>query len=394
MPHQQLRFPLSDPAAIAANAQGVLTPDQRSALNSAALPGLLIGLVGLLVMLVALPVGWLVFSAPGFSHLIAYSDQSPDTLRLGTLTLTFSYGRVVLGVLLFSWALLTLACLVSLAHSLRSFTAPHRSRIGWADGMLVWDGAYVARIPGLPDLRRTWHSGLIENLPPGRYRFYFLSSKRWLLSAQWLGPADSAQAATMAAPDTISGPATMRPGTGSLLEAIARANGFSLPALPANRAGHLTPDQVSWALRRNRREKIGSAALGLFTLAVTISAATSGLGKDGIAKGQTSAIIFSIIFGLITLYAFWYAFVARGSYREDAEEGRVASLEGNADKYVRVEHSRRGRGGTTYHYYYYYTLEGMKFQVSQQAYQALVVGLPYRFYYLPRSRALVNIEPL
>ncbi len=388
MPRQQLLFSLSDPAALAANAQGALTPEQRSKLNSAALPGLIIGLLCLFI-LVSMLLMFLYFflAAPNAGNLIATLSHPSMTLHLGPLTLPISYALCVVGVVFIPCIPLTLGGLISGVQSLHLLWAPARSQISCADGLLVWDGAYVARIPGLPDLKRAWHSGPVD-LRPGRYRFYFLRGKRWLLSAQWLGPADANQQATQAAPADMDG---LPPGMRSLLEAIAFANGFSLSALSANRVGYLTPEQVRWALRQQRNEKLAWALFGLMGLIVAI---IGPLGiRFGLVKSPGGIIAFSIVCGLIALWAVWHVFLTRGAYREDAEAGRVISLEGFADKGSRLR--RRSNGGRSwYEYEYFYRLEGEEFKVSRKAYDALLVGVPYRFYYLPHSRALVNIEPL
>jgi len=36
----------------------------------------------------------------------------------------------------------------------------------------------------------------------------------------------------------------------------------------------------------------------------------------------------------------------------------------------------------------------LKFEVSRRSYSALVAGLAYRLYYVPRSKTMVSIEPL
>jgi hypothetical protein len=394
MPRQQLNFSLSDPAALATNAQGALTPDQRSKLTSAALPGLIIGLLCLCILVpMLLMLLYFFLTVPNVGDVIATIMQPSMTLHLGPLTLSISYALCVVGVAFISWAPLILGGLISGVQSLRLLWTHARSQIGCADGLLVWDGAYVARIPGLPDLKRAWYAGPID-LRPGRYRFYFLRGKRWLLSAQWLGPADVAQAATLAAPGAMSGLPPVPPGTRSLLEAIAFANGFSLPALAANRAGYLTPDQVRWALRQHRNEKLAWALLGLLGL-VMMGAVGLGFSAGYVgAKSQAGFIFSGIVGGLIALWAGWHVFLARGAYREDAREERVVSLEGFADKDSRLRLKNNLRNGSTYYHEYFYRLEGKEFHVSRQAYDALVVGVPYRFYYLPRSHALVNIEPL
>ncbi len=392
MSRQQRSFSLSDPAALATNAQGALTPEQRSKLNSAALPGLIFGLLCLCMLApMLLMLLYFFLAVPNVGNVIATLAQPSMTLHLGPLTLSIRYALCVVGLVCISLGPFILAGLISGVQSLRLLWTLARSQIGCADGLIVWDGAYMARIPGLPDLKRAWHAGPVD-LRPGPYRFYFLRGKRWLLSAQWLGPADAAQAAALAAPGAMSGLPPVPPGTRSLLEAIAFANGFSLPALAANRAGYLTPDQVRWALRQHRNEKLAWALLGLMGLMGVISliAITA---QDGV-KNPGTTIVYGIVVGLITLWAFWRLFLARGAYREDAAEGRVVSLEGFADKDSRLRRRNTSRGGNDYYYVYFYRLEGKEFSVSRKAYEALIVGVPYRFYYLPHSHALVNIEPL
>jgi hypothetical protein len=43
---------------------------------------------------------------------------------------------------------------------------------------------------------------------------------------------------------------------------------------------------------------------------------------------------------------------------------------------------------------YYYRLNRLRFPVSEAGYDALIVGRPYRVYYLPRSKILLSLEPL
>ncbi len=45
-------------------------------------------------------------------------------------------------------------------------------------------------------------------------------------------------------------------------------------------------------------------------------------------------------------------------------------------------------------YNYAYEIQNMRFSVSERSYDALIEGVRYRAYYLPHSKALVNIEPL
>ena len=74
----------------------------------------------------------------------------------------------------------------------------------------------------------------------------------------------------------------------------------------------------------------------------------------------------------------------------------MLAVEGSARKAHRrtsslLENIAGGDGTTDY---YSYDIAGQRFPVSETAYHALVDGVPYRFYYLPRSKTIVNIEPL
>ncbi len=72
----------------------------------------------------------------------------------------------------------------------------------------------------------------------------------------------------------------------------------------------------------------------------------------------------------------------------DLLSGRVQVEEGWVTK--TSQHVSSGRSSTTY---YYYMVNQQRLQVSSRAYNAMIEG-NYRVYYLPKTRDLVNIDPV
>ncbi len=68
--------------------------------------------------------------------------------------------------------------------------------------------------------------------------------------------------------------------------------------------------------------------------------------------------------------------------------GKVVAVEGVVQKTLRQTF---GRGASIH---YYYKLGNQTWLVTPEAYRALVEGLAYRVYFLPRGKQLVGIEPI
>jgi hypothetical protein len=68
----------------------------------------------------------------------------------------------------------------------------------------------------------------------------------------------------------------------------------------------------------------------------------------------------------------------------DLHEGNVLSVEGHVNKVW----SSYYRGSALF-----YVIGNLKFQISNQAYNALIEGTTYKIFYTPRSKFLVSIEP-
>ncbi|MBN1814508.1 MAG: hypothetical protein JXA14_21890 [Anaerolineae bacterium] len=193
------------------------------------------------------------------------------------------------------------------------------------------------------------------DLLPGHYRFYYLPRYHWLLAAEPLE--EVAQA------DDLE----------QLNHRLARANRFQSSALGANRAGHLTGLQRTMILGRFAAYVIGGfSVMALFSIYYI----------------QTS----DILDGLWLLIAIVIGMVALTLYMErknlsaivDCLQGQVITVEGLVTKDMEVS--------TDSSVSHYYELNRTVFRVNEASYEALVAGLTYRLYLLPRSQKLVNIE--
>ena len=191
-------------------------------------------------------------------------------------------------------------------------------------------------------------------LAAGTYDFSYLPMSRRVVAAE------------LAAADT---PAEAQ---AALRHALAVANHFNLDDLPAYRQGQLGPGTgrrlvslwapSGWLLL---------AALGL------LAAALVGVPGTGLLAGL--------------LVALWAVISGRRVLRrtQDVLGGTVRAAEGEVRS---TKHTRQS--GRTLFTDYSYSVAGQNFLVTAAAQRALLAGQRYRLYYLPRSRALVGIEPL
>jgi hypothetical protein len=73
----------------------------------------------------------------------------------------------------------------------------------------------------------------------------------------------------------------------------------------------------------------------------------------------------------------------------DLGQGAPEEIRGSGHKEIRVHSSGRSRST-----HYYYVIDGVDFEIRKKAYAALLDGLEYRAYYLPRTKTLLSIEAL
>lgn len=166
-----------------------------------------------------------------------------------------------------------------------------------------------------------------------------------------------------------------------LEDTLARSNGFLPDALDDNRLGRLTPRQAQQLQRAELRDR---ALLGLGGLTVAALSALYLVWEvvhHGLAVLENEGgayLVLAVGLVLILLGVFWR------EHRRDLESGRVEVVEGRGTR----EYSETSDGPPTYSY----VVAGIRFDVSDKAYEAFVDGLYYRAYFLPYSGRLVNLE--
>jgi hypothetical protein len=193
------------------------------------------------------------------------------------------------------------------------------------------------------------------DLLPGRYRFYYLARYHWLLSAEAL--------------EEVSRVNDLQ----QLNHRLAQANHFEPTALDTNRAGQLTGSQKVMILSRFAVYfVVGFTILVLFTIYYIRT-------NDFL---ETLWLFIAIVIGII---AFTFYMERKNlSAIADCLQGHVLMVEGPVKKDLDV--------ATDNSVTYYYKLNKTYFFVNEAGYEALVGGLTYRLYLLPRSQKLVNIE--
>lgn len=217
-------------------------------------------------------------------------------------------------------------------------------------GKIEWTGRRYCVVSESRTLRTA--RGNISMPPPGAYRFYCLPNSGLVVQAEALGDASAKQSQDL------------------LLDALSRANRFTVDDIGLNRQGTLSGSQ---ALRLSGYV----IAQGILFLSCV------GFGvwlyfNLPTGEGQIWAIVFEII---MALGAAW------GILRTalDLLTRSVTNVEGPV---IRREHRTRNSR------YYTYQIKNLKFRVSRNAFHALVDGWEYRVYYSSRSKRLLAVEPL
>ena len=192
-----------------------------------------------------------------------------------------------------------------------------------------------------------------------------------------------------------------------VLTDLSKAFGFSTTSLEANRAGKLSAEQWSSMFGRFIKTVISTAAwiIGPFGLWSILIAYNRGLSlpsavqtifslavhpkemfTDGWMKPAFCIVATLACVGVGFLRASRISFGLYFDLLERAvvlKEGRV---EGREEQIFRP-------GGRDPIERYFFDTKDERFSVNLQAYRAIEQGAAYRLYLLPRSRALVAIEP-
>lgn len=336
---------LLDPQDLAANRMGEITEAQNQRLNFALGWGqgcsLLIFLPVMLMMTVGFTFVFVVSGGVGVALI-------PLILVVGATLLVFI--NLVPGV----WRLFSNAAKLKRDRENRA--------IRQAQGQLAFDkNGYVFKAADrsllLPSAENT--GGL---LPGATYRVFYLEESGFLLSAEEIFPVSPAQARA------------------ALTEILAQANGFTLDDLAANRNGEVTSSQ--------RMKPLTGVMMGM--LIGLVALAFGGLFFfqvfPNVEPGEALAamVVPALVLGVFALIGGWM--VVGGLL--DMSISSIEQAQGPGRK------EKRTSGGKSRSTRYYYVIGGKSFQVTRRAYTALMDGLDYRIYYLPRTKKLVSIEPV
>jgi hypothetical protein len=195
--------------------------------------------------------------------------------------------------------------------------------------------------------------------PGATYHFYYLDESGFVLSAEELYPASPAQVRN------------------SLMGILANANKFNQEDLELNRNAEVSPAQ--------RMKALPNLFVGILFGAVPLGMGLLFFTGNRDAGGDFLSLlvpaIFLAVFGLIGGFMFFNALLDLLAQTPLVTEG--------------VGHKeKRTSGGRNRRTVYYYVVDGVSFQVSRAAFQALLDGERYRVYALPRTKKLLTIEPL
>ena len=336
---------LLDPALVEANRRGEVTPEQTAWLKSRAWGGMN------RPALVALAAG-VGLAALGFVFFAFSTNLDSQFILIMGLVIAG-----MLGLLLLPRLLRAIRDSTNLGSDLRS------SLIRQAAGELTFDQGSYRAVAGGGSLSLPASSNAGGLLPGIRYDFYYLEESRLVLSAEPFGTGSPGAVVKALAP------------------ILAAANSFVDADLQANRNGELSPSQRNRLLRKALSGAIPVFFGVLFGLALILPSLIAGNLPENFASLAVP----------LAMMAYFLVSGGRSIYRNlsDAFSGALETVQGVAAKSSEQRSSGRSRRRV-----YLYNIGNLNFEVPQGAYQALIDGLEYRAYYVPRTRQLLSIEPL
>lgn len=336
---------LLDPQDLSANRLGEITEAQNQRLNFALGWGqscsLLILLPMMLIMVAGFTFAFLVSGGLGVALI-------PLLMMVGVTLLVFII--LIPGI----WRLFSNAAKLKRDRENRA--------IRQAQGQVSFDkNGYVFKTADrnltLPSDENT--GGL---LPGATYRVFYLEESGFLLSAEEIFPPSPAQARA------------------ALTEILAQANGFTLDDLAANRSGEVTPSQRTKPLAG----VLMGSLIGLMALAFAGLFFFQVFPNVEVGEALPAIAIPALVLGIFALVG--GSMVVGGLL--DMSVSSIEQAQGAGRK------EKRTGGGRNRSTRYYYIIGDKSFQVTRRAYAALIDGLDYRLYYLPRTKKLVSIEPV
>jgi len=200
-------------------------------------------------------------------------------------------------------------------------------------------------------------------LPGVRYNFYYLPESRFVLSAEQLGEISSGQVRL------------------ALTDILAEANGFTTEDLQANRNGDVTQTQRMAGLKKIIPGAIFMGVALVFGVVFLYPM---------LVNSNLSSNLIPVLFigGFLAIFvAIGFTMVLNAILDLGATEPETVEGEGHKT-------SRRKSSGKSSRTVYYYILGDHEFEVPQKAFPALLDGISYRAYFMPRSKRLLTLEPV
>ena len=339
-------YDLTQPEYVSANRYGQLDPKQLETFKAAFLwPGIIYLVLG------AVFGGFFLLLTGGMTF--ALLTEGDDEWWIGLIFLIFPVflgGGFLIGGIrnLWTWS---------------RVSAP--GSLAMAEGRLVWrrnnyrgeiDGAQLS-LPGAAEL------------PPGSYRFFYVTGANLIASAERLSlslsPNDQQEELSRALRDALD---------------------FTPEDLESNKTMQLSGRQ---------RNNLIFGVIGLvILLAVLIFipillAGVAWLNSDGRLTFDGSDIVPFLFVGGIMLVVDIVIFASILSGVREAFGGKVESLTGYLDERTEVRGSGKSRRT-----YYYYVIDNQKFTVTPAALKASIKDMRYRLFFLPKSRKVVSAEPI
>lgn len=169
-----------------------------------------------------------------------------------------------------------------------------------------------------------------------------------------------------------------------LLKSLAKANGFSMNQLAANREGRFAISQYF----KLSKGCFSSCAMSLLLSFLPAAFLAWLLIED---ESGGCLILFMPFFASLIMWYFW----RRRIQEQISGQVEMVTGIGYTKTVSRIEFN-------TYNEFpsynnvikHYYVIGREKFQVKSRAYNALFEGLRYNLYYMPRSRTILSIEPV
>ncbi len=339
---------LIEPKFVAANESGELTAEQRAKFKSM-LPGLGSVLSSLsifcLIGTVAAFFAYVIIVSP------ALRNWRNPAKAFAAVANTSSIFLIIVAVFAFMAAVLGLSFLKSLLVYLRARSILKPGAVRQAEGTILWSGKkYVASFPENKATLQTWNDCEIDVVIPGRHKFFYLPFEKtnWLLSIKRYPPDNEALM--------------------NLFRILTDANGFYADALESNRRGLLSQIQIQ------------KATTGFNTEIAE--------GRVEMAEGTAEKILEKRFSGKKIK-----GMMADAAFDAAADIVFDAVLGTDTDNNNSSSDDNDNQEDTMMTYNYAYEIQDIRFNVSERSYDALIEGVQYRAYYLPHSKALVNIEP-